>query len=518
MRSPLPIRFVHASEQSPAAGLEPMAVVDIGSNSVRLVVYEGAVRAPAAIFNEKVQAGLGRSIASTGALDPGAVERTLVSLARFRSILSILGVKNVRAIATAACREASNGPAFIARGAKALGVDIDVLSGVEEAELAANGIMMGFETPDGITGDLGGGSLELIDIAGKTLQQATTLPLGSLRLMDASGSRPEKALELVDAELAKVDWLARGAGRPFFAVGGAWRAFAKLHMANQNYPLHIMQGYALPAATVLEFCEQFRKGKKLAGIEGMQTVSKTRREGLPYGALVLERIVRRMKPSQVIFSVYGIREGLVYGLLSKAERERDPLIAFATDYAQRMARSLEHAHELCNWTDTLFGEGGPVETPGDRRLRHAACLLSDVAWRAHPDYRGEQSVAGVAHGAMAGIDHPGRMFLAMACYFRHAGPGSKSDEVADLSSRLAALLPARQLERARVIGAAIRAAHMLSMGRPGIIDEVPLSYEKSRLVVGIPASYAALDGERLRRRFDTLAALLGKTADLRPKN
>ena len=468
-----------------------MAVVDIGSNSVRLVVYEGAVRAPTALFNEKVLAGLGRSIASKGALDDDAIARTLEGLARFSAILRVLGVKNVRAIATAACREARNGAQFIARAEKALGTRIDILSGAQEAELAANGVMMGFEAPDGIAGDLGGGSLELIDIAGKTLRHATTLPLGSLRLLDSSDGRVDKALSFTDDELAGVPWIGQGAGRTFYAVGGTWRAFAKLHMAACDYPLHMMQGYALSTGEAIDFCEQIRKSKKLAGVAAGHTVSKARREVLPYGALVLERVLRKLKPREVVFSVFGVREGLVYKLLSKTEQERDPLIAFATDYAMLRSRSFKHSQELCTWTDALFAPGGPSETPAERRLRHAACLLSDVAWRAHPDYRGEQSLAGVAYSAMAGIDHPGRVFLAMASYYRHAGPGGKDDEVAELSTQLAPLLPGRLLERAKIAGAAVRAAHMLSIGRPGIIDEVPLRYEKDRLVVPVPKSYAA---------------------------
>jgi exopolyphosphatase / guanosine-5'-triphosphate,3'-diphosphate pyrophosphatase len=492
-----------------------MAVVDIGSNSVRLVVYEGAVRAPTAVFNEKVIAGLGRSIASTGALDELAVARALDGLARFATILRILGVKNVRPIATAACREASNGPHFIAQAEKALGARIAILSGAQEAELAAHGIMMGFEAPDGIAGDLGGGSLELIDISGKALRRATTLPLGSLRLMDASAGRIEKALTLTDAEIDSVPWIGQGAGRTFYAVGGNWRAFAKLHMAARRYPLHMMQGYALPADVAIDFCEQIRKSKKLAGISASHTVSKARRDGLPYGALVLERVLRRMKPREVVFSVFGVREGLVYKLLSKTEQDRDPLLAFATDYAKQRSRSFAHSQELCTWTDALFASGGPSEKPGERRLRHAACLLSDVAWRAHPDYRGEQSLAGMAYAALAGIDHPGRVFLAMASYYRHAGPSGKTDEVAELSDKLARLLPGRLLERAKIVGAAVRAAHMLSIGHAGIIDEVPLSYEKDKLVIHIPRRYQALNGDRLQRRFATLAGLLEKSAEIR---
>ena len=164
--------------------MEPIGVIDIGSNSVRLVVYEGAVRAPTPLFNEKVLCGLGRSVATTGSLGSEAVERALAALARFNVIARILSVKNLRAIATAAVRDAQNGREFIERGEKACWRAIEILSGEKEARLAAQGIMMGFVDADGIAGDLGGGSLELIDIVQDRLKEAATAPLGGLRLID----------------------------------------------------------------------------------------------------------------------------------------------------------------------------------------------------------------------------------------------------------------------------------------------------------------------------------------------
>jgi exopolyphosphatase/guanosine-5'-triphosphate,3'-diphosphate pyrophosphatase len=494
--------------------LEPMGVVDIGSNSVRLVVYEGAVRSPTQLFNEKVLCGLGRELASTGRLDETSVRRALDALLRFRAIIRTLGVKNVRAIATAACRDAANGPEFIAHGERALGSKIQVLTGEQEAELAAKGILMGFENPDGFAGDLGGGSLELIDISGNNLRQAATLGIGGLRLMDASAGRLEKAADIVDHEMAALPWLGKGRDRTFYAVGGTWRSFARLHMNETNYPLHVMHGYAMPAKDVIAFCEDIRKAKKLPTLK---EIARARREVLPYGALVLERVVRLVQPSQVVFSVFGIREGLVYNLLSAAERRKDPLLAFASDYARLRSRSPEHAAELGKWTDALFAPPGPSETEDERRLRYAACLLSDISWRAHPDYRAEQSLILIAQSALGGIDHPGRVFLAMAIYFRHLGVGRDAEEGDEdrLPERLKRLLSKRAYRRAKIIGAAIRAAHMLSVGRPGIIDEIPLTYEKDKLVLTLPRAHAALDGERVRRRFSALAEQLERTLEVR---
>ncbi|MCL4767094.1 MAG: Ppx/GppA family phosphatase [Hyphomicrobiaceae bacterium] len=490
--------------------LEPLGVIDIGSNSVRLVVYEGAVRAPTPLFNEKVLCGLGRSVASTGRLGEESVARALAALRRFRAIAHVLDVKHLRVVATAAVRDAADGKDFIARGEEACGWPIHVLSGEHEAELAAKGILMGFGEADGVAGDLGGGSLELIDISGSRLRQAATLPLGGLRLLDLTGSRMDDALAFADEQITRFGWLAENRGRSFYAVGGTWRALARLHMDDTDYPLRVMQGYTVSTRDTIAFCEELRAGGRVKGFDG---IARARREVLPFGALVMERLLRRLEPDKVVFSVFGIREGLLFSLLSEHERRKDPLLSFCDDYARLRSRSARHARELCAWTDAIFAEPGPKETAEERRLRHAACLISDVGWRAHPDYRGEQSLNVIAHAALAGIDHPGRLFLAMSIYFRHVGGGDAAPD--EFSSRIRRLMDKRALHRARVLGAALRTAHMLSIGMPGIIDETPLCYDAGRLVLSIPPVYAALDGERLRRRFEALAGLLDLPGEVR---
>ncbi|MEQ1882780.1 MAG: Ppx/GppA phosphatase family protein [Burkholderiales bacterium] len=492
--------------------MEPIAVIDIGSNSVRLVVYEGAVRSLTPVFNEKILCGLGRSVATTGSLGSEAVERAIQALVRFKTILRVLRVKNVRAIATAAVRDATNGKDFIAWGEAAAGCKIEVLSGAKEAQLAAMGVMMGFVDPDGVAGDLGGGSLELIDISGATLNDAMTLPLGGLRLIDTSGNKIDKAMDVVDAALAGLPWLQQGKGRDFYAVGGTWRALAKLHMDWKQYPLRVMHGYRLPAREALDFCEALRKGKKWQDMPGIGDVTRARREVLPYGALVLERLIRRMQPGSVVFSVYGLREGLIYTQLPELERSRDPLLSFCEDYSALRSRSVEHAQELCRWTDQLFDDPELAETDDERRLRHAVCLLSDVGWRAHPDYRGEQSLNTIAHAGLGGVDHAGRIFLALSVFYRHESGEFGAES---LSERLKSLVSKRVLKRARITGAAIRVAHMLSIGMDGVIDETPLSHEGGKLVLRIPKSYAGLDGERLRRRYETLSGLMGRQGIIR---
>lgn len=485
----------------------PLAVIDIGSNSVRLVVYEGASRSPAVMFNEKVLCGLGRSVATTGRLGDEAVQRAINALARFRAIAGVLKVKSIQVFATAAVREAENGAWFLREGQNVCGAPIRLLTGEEEARLAAQGIAMGIVDPDGIAGDLGGGSLELIDLQNGELRQAVTLPLGGLRLIDTTGNKVDKAMGIIDQQLNRVDWLDKGNGRTFYAVGGTWRAIAAMHMAQTDYPLHVMHGYSVPTAEMIEYAGMIRKAKKLTSLRGISDVAKARREVLPMGAAVLEQLLIRLAPERVQISAFGVREGFIYNLLTDNEKAKDPLLTFCRDYAKLRSRSAEHSEELCAWTDPLFAGARFNETLEDRRLRYAACLLSDIGWRAHPDYRGEQSLNVVAHAALSGIDHPGRIFLALAVYFRHCSQFAAGSE--QLSGRLKEAASRQALRRAKVLGAAIRVAHMLSAGMAGIVCDTPLSYNGDSLVLSIPREHAALDGERLRRRFANLAELVG---------
>lgn len=488
----------------------PVAVIDIGSNSVRLVVYEGAKRNPVPLFNEKVLCGLGRSLASTGHLHEEGVERALRALRRFRAICEQIGAHRIEVIATAAAREAQNGPDFVRRAEAELGTDIRVITGKEEAELAASGVASGFPDAEGFVGDLGGGSLELIRLHRKKGPvSGTTLPLGGLRLMDVSGGDMKKARRIVDSEFEKIDWLSKGRDQPFYAVGGTWRAFARLHMVQNRYPLGVMHAYTMKTSEALRFARVIDH-LSLETLNTIEALPRARRDTVPYGVLVLERLLKYLRPSKVIVSAFGVREGLLFTMLSEDERRRDPLLVACDELAQLRARSPEHAWELCDWTDSLFGDGGPPETAEQKRLRHAMCLLSDIGWRLHPEYRGSQSLSLIAQANFAGLDHAGRAFLALAVYYRNQGLLAPDD-----SPVLHQLMDEESLRRARIMGAAIRTAHMVSAAMPGIISRTPVSYEGDTLVLHLPRQLEALAGERLDRRFSVLAAELEKTPEIR---
>jgi exopolyphosphatase/guanosine-5'-triphosphate,3'-diphosphate pyrophosphatase len=483
----------------------PIAVIDIGSNSVRLVVYEGLTRSPTELFNEKALCGLGREVQSTRLLAADAVQHALATLKRYRALCQTIGVKKTFAIATAACRDAKNGPPFIKLAERTIETGIDVLSGTREAELIALGIISGVHRGDGVVGDLGGGSLELVDVRGARARHGVSRPLGGLALADISAKSLKKAEKFIKKTLSGLAMLKACEDRDFYAVGGTWRSLARLHMWQTGYPLHVMHGYAIFADEALEFARLVHK-VDVDTLSNIEVVANARRPLLPYAALVLENILRIGKPRQVVFSALGVREGLLYSLLKKKEREKDALIETAHHLNQLRSRSPRHGEELVEWTDRFMVTSGLDETSEERRLRHAACLLADIGWRAHPDYRGEQSLNIIAHAGFSGIDHPGRAYLALAVFFRHVGL-VMDDE---LSPRLRELVSTRMLDRARVLGAALRLAYVVSAAMPGILDQTSLAIERHRLALRLPGEFAALAGDRVMNRLRSLARLIGR--------
>jgi exopolyphosphatase / guanosine-5'-triphosphate,3'-diphosphate pyrophosphatase len=487
---------------------KPIAIIDIGSNSVRLVVYEGVSRAPTLIFNEKVLCGLGRGLATTGQLQPEAVDQALAAIRRFRVLCTFMECGDVHVLATAAARDASNGKAFLADAEQAAGTSIDLLSGAREAHLSALGVVSAIHKPDGVVGDLGGGSLELVDVKGHKLGRGISLPLGGLALMDSSEQSPKRAAKIVRDALAGVEPLAALKGRTFYAVGGTWRALARLHMSQRNYPLHVMHHYVIPASDATDFAALVER-VQAEQLISIGAVAVARRPLLAYGAVVLEELIRKARPKEVVVSAQGVREGLLYERLPEALRRQDPLLAAARDLNVLRSRSPRHGEELCAWTDEFMRSTHFEETPEERRLRHASCLLADIGWRAHPDYRGEQSLNLIAHSAFIGIDHPGRAFLALTVAYRHLG---LEDSV---SPEIRSLVSASLLDRARIVGAAMRVALLISAGMPKLLPQIPLRCTRGKLVLALPAGLVDLANERVLNRQKQLAKLIGREPEIK---
>ena len=487
-----------------------VAVIDIGSNSVRLVVYEALARSLITVFNEKALCGLGREVQSTGLLAPDAVAKALTALRRFHALCRIQKVGRVYAIATAACRDAANGPDFIATAERICGARIHVLSGPREAKLSALGVVSGVHNPDGIVGDLGGGSLELIDIKGNRVRSGVTLPLGSLALQDLSDKSLKRAGRIVRNELTDVAQLTAGRNRTFYAVGGTWRALARLHIIQSGYPLKVMHGYSIPAADALDFARRLRRLAAANMLADIETVADARRPLLTYAALVLEHIIRVAKPKTIVFSTFGVREGLLYEKLPPAERAKDGFICAAQTLNELLSRSVRHAEELVAWTDRLARVIKLRETEEDRRLRHAACLLSDIGWRVHPDHRGEETLSLITNGNFGSIDHQGRAFVALSVFYRYAGL-SEQNEPPEL---VRDLVPPAMNERARLLGAAFRVAHLISAARPGVLPATHFRSDGRKLMLVFEHRMVDLVADRVGSRFKQLARLVGRSGSI----
>ena len=328
--------FHHAQGRLPG---EAVAVIDIGSNSVRLVAYESHCRAPTPTFNEKALCGLGRGVATTSLLPDEGVAKAIAALKRFRALCDTMRIADIRAIATAAVRDASNGPAFLGLAEQAIGQNIELLSGEQEARLSALGVVSSIHNADGVVGDLGGGSLELAEIKCGDTGKAVTLQLGGLSLVDLSEKSPKRAAKIVRETLSKVKLLQALSGRTFYAVGGTWRALARLHMRQRQYPMNVMHNYVIPTRDALEFARLVERIEADA-LLSIEAVSSARRPLLAYGAAVLEEIIRQAPPKEIVMSALGVREGLLYARLPPDARREDPLIVSAREFNQLRSRAL----------------------------------------------------------------------------------------------------------------------------------------------------------------------------------
>lgn len=478
-------------------------VIDVGSNSIRLVIYDKLSRSPSPVFNERVLCGLGRGIARTGRLNAEGRERALENLARFILLARHMGVVNTDILATAAVREASDGSKFVAEAERRCKAKIRVLSGEEEARLSALGVLSGAPGADGMMGDLGGGSLELVGLKAGSINNQETLPFGPLRLMESSDGVPKRSRDFVDETLAKLSWLPECEGRTFYAVGGAWRAIARLHMEQTHYPLHVIHHYRVPREEMIDFCRLIT-GQSRKSLEAMTpSVSRKRLETLPYAALVLHRVLRASGPSHIVFSALGIREGRIFSLLPEAVRREDPLLSAVAGLALVDSRFEPIGDELYQWMAPLFAH----EDQANARLRRAACHLSDIAWREHPDYRAEHGYLRILRMPVSGIDHPSRAFMALAVYVRYGG---KISETHTHGARV--LLDADRVDQAARIGHAIRVGIAVSGGVPAVLRQTTLELDKDHLTLLLPSDVADLKGEQMERRFEAL----GESFDRKP--
>ena len=483
--------------------LSRVGVVDVGSNSVRMVVFDGAARSPAYFFNEKVMAGLGAGFAETGRLNPEGRVRALNALKRFSRLAEGMGATPLTVVATAATREASDGPEFRAEVEAATGLRMWVVDGKEEARLSAQGVMLGWPGAKGIICDIGGSSMEMARIGDGRVGKRMSSALGPLRLQGIKGKKAVKA------EIAsQIDTLVEGLGidhKRLFLVGGSWRAIARIDMQRRNYPLHVQHEYRMTPSGIMATAK-FIEHHTLDELRAMTGIGEARMSLIPLAIMVLKQLIRQFKPAEIAISSYGIREGLLYEQMPQRIRDRDPLIESCRWVEQKDARIPGFGSALYQFIEPLFkGEG-------EKRLRivRAACLLHDVSWRAHPDYRHEACFDNATRANLGGLTHPERVFLGLSLLHRYKNSrsGSRFEPMIDLLSD-------KETALAEVLGRAMRFGAMFSAEKPGSLGELRWFPKKKLLELWLTEPAEDLYGEVAKSRFQSLVQALGAESQVK---
>lgn len=467
--------FKHSNPESGERN-QPVAVIDIGSNSVRLVVYSGVTRTPIPLHNEKIICALGKGLEKTGRLNAAGVAMAVETVARFVNLAKAMGVVNIDTLATAAVRDAVDGHEFANTIEKFCDIKVQVLTGEQEAKRSAMGVLCGIPDAEGITADLGGGSLELVRVGDGAVSEATTLPLGLLRLEEASNGDRSVAVSIISKALNKHTWVAQGGGKTLYAVGGAWRNLARVCIAQMKYPIHVLDNFTLEREQAISLFSDISRLDTIS-LKKIKGVSKTRLENLSLAIVVLEHLLEVNKPSDIVFSIYGMREGQFFSGLPEVTRKQDPLISLVEEMSHNAGRNPAIGRETFEWMSSLFKE----ESPSQLRLRLAACLLRDVWWKEHPDYRAEQAFLRVLRLPFLGLAHKDRAGLALALHYRYGANISEPSVVHAHS-----LLDKARIHRVKTIGLAMRLGYALSAGGPDMLCRTSLSINGDSLVLELP--------------------------------
>jgi exopolyphosphatase/guanosine-5'-triphosphate,3'-diphosphate pyrophosphatase len=486
-----------------ARALSRVGVVDVGSNSVRMVVFDGAARSPAYFYNEKIMCGLGKGLAETGKLHPEGKARALAALRRFALLAEEMGAAPLTIVATAATREASDGPDFQAQVLRETGLKLWVVDGDEEARLSAQGVLLGWPGARGIVCDIGGNSMELARIGEGRVGKRISTQLGPFRLQQVEGG-VAKRRALIARVLARAQDRIQSTGERFYLVGGSWRVIARLDMERRNYPLTVLHEYRMQPKSLLDTLD-WLAASDLSMLRGRTGTSAERMELVPLACEVLREVIRLFKPSEIDVSAYGIREGLLFEQMPERLRQRDPLIEAARVAEQTSARIPGTGRQLYNFLMPLF-EDKPAEK---LRLIKAACLLHDTTWRAHPDYRADACFDNATRANLGGLDHPGRVFLGLALLHRY-----KNSHNGSRLAPLFSLLTEDELQEAEVLGKAMRFGAMLAAGNPAVAGALRWKPKKRHLELHLTPMGEGLFGEVARARLASLAQALKGTAQV----
>ncbi|MEY8880988.1 Ppx/GppA family phosphatase [Donghicola sp. XS_ASV15] len=487
-----------------ARAMSKVGVVDIGSNSVRLVIFDGAARSPAYFFNEKVMCGLGKGLLETGMLNPEGKVKARATLHRFQALARSIGCAPLHVVATAAMREAIDGPEFKEQIESETGMTIHVVDGTEEARLSAQGVLLGWPGAYGLVCDIGGSSMELAEISKGKIGKCVTSPLAPLKLQDIEGGVKARRAHIEETLDQLLEELGPQHDR-LFLVGGSWRAIGRINMERMNYPLHVLHEYRMTCPELMETLDFIKDHKDLEGLRKACGISSARMALVPLAAEVLEAVVKRLDPHDIAISSYGIREGLLYEQMPQDLRDRDPLIEACRFSEIKDARMPGFGKVLFSFISPLF----PQMTPEKARIIKAACLLHDVTWRAHPDYRAEICFDNSTRANLGGLSHSERIYIGLSLLYRYKNKPSASQ-----FDVLAPLLSEEDTREAEVLGKAMRFGAMLWMHKDRAPGKFKWDPQAKELKIILHKDAVDLYSEVAAARLDSLAKSLDATHEV----
>ena len=491
-------------EDPSARALARVGVVDVGSNSVRLVVFDGAARSPAYFYNEKIMCALGAGMAETGHLSPEGRTRALSAMRRFKKLADGMGLTELSVVATAAVRDASDGRAFCDDVMRETGLRIWVIDGEEEARLSAQGVLLGWPGAYGLVCDIGGSSMELAEISGGRVGRRVTSQLGPLKLREMKGGAKARNAHIKEIMQGLKETMGAQRDR-LFLVGGSWRAIARIDMVRRGYPLHVLHEYRMTPRAV-SATVKFIKNTDLEELRAISGVSSSRMALVPFAAEVLSRLVKTFKPKDIALSSYGIREGMLYEQMPQRLRDRDPLIEACRFAEAKDARMPGFGKVLYDFILPLYkSASGPR-----KRLVKAACLLHDVSWRAHPDYRAEVCFDNATRANLGGLKHSERVFLGLALLHRYSNK-RENRRFEDLYD----MIDEKARAEAEVLGKAMRFGAMLWMTPDEDRGELRWFSKKKILQLRLTQDMLPLFGEVAEARLNSLAASLGAEVEIK---
>ena len=485
-------------EDPSARALARVGVVDVGSISVRLVVFDGAARSPAYFYNEKIMCALDAGLSDTGHLNPRGRARALGALRRFQRLAVGMGLSDLTVVATAAVRDASDGPDFCADVQRETGLFVRTIDGREEARLSAQGVLLGWPGSYGLVCDIGGSSMELAEISGGIVGRRETSDLGPLKLQTIKGGKKGRTAH-IKATMERLQ-NAMGVQRDrLFLVGGSWRAICKVDMHRRGYPLQVLHEYRMTPKAVRQTAKYIAAHENHEALRSACGISSTRMALVPLACEVLVRLVKTFKPKDIAISSYGIREGMLYEQMPQRLRDRDPLVEACRFAEAKDARMPGFGKLLYTFIEPLF-KSAPLAR---KRLIKAACLLHDVSWRAHPDYRAEVCFDNATRANLGGLKHSERIFLGLALLHRYTNKreGTHFEDLYDL-------VDDKTKVDAEVLGKAMRFGAMLWMDKDANLGEFRWFPKKKQLELHLAPNAMPLFGEVAEARLNSLAASL----------